>query len=93
MVKQVDIPSPNFPLICSYETSKLWHVDLYHLEPQEVPALELEEHWREGITMIEWPERLPLLPPYPLWITLALAPLEALSLNSFWSQGIIMWPI
>jgi tRNA A37 threonylcarbamoyladenosine biosynthesis protein TsaE len=62
MVKQVDIPNPTFPLICFYETSKdeSWHVDLYNLEAQEVPALGLEEHWREGITMIEWPERLPL---------------------------------
>ena len=72
MVTAVDVPSPTFPLICPYETKKgeLWHVDLYRLQPQEVLTLGLEEQWRQGITLIEWPERLPFMPPDPLWVRL-----------------------
>lgn len=61
-------PSPTFALVHPYDTLKgpLWHVDLYRLTPEEVPALGLEEHWQAGITLIEWPDRLTEHPPCPL---------------------------
>ena len=54
----LDVPSPTFTLVQAYDTpvGPLWHVDLYRLQPDEVPALGLEDH--AGIMLIEWPDRL-----------------------------------
>src|SRR4051812_262642 len=60
------VPSPTFTLVEVYETPRgaVWHFDLYRLEtPEQVFELGWEEALSEGITIIEWPERLgPLLP-------------------------------
>lgn len=61
-----EVPSPTFTLLQIYETAKgeVWHLDLYRLaEPSETIELGIEEVFREGICLIEWPDRLgPLLP-------------------------------
>lgn len=57
-----EVVSPTFTLAQRYETSKapVWHFDLYRLEdPSEVWELGIEEAFTEGISLIEWPERLP----------------------------------
>ncbi|MEL4897049.1 tRNA (adenosine(37)-N6)-threonylcarbamoyltransferase complex ATPase subunit type 1 TsaE [Crocosphaera sp. Alani8] len=62
------IVSPTFTLINEYHQGRLplYHLDLYRLEPEAVTRLYLEQYWEEetisGITAIEWPEKLPLLP-------------------------------
>ena len=60
------VPSPTFTLVEVYETPRgsFWHFDLYRLEAAEqVYELGWEEALAEGISIIEWPERLgPLLP-------------------------------
>ena len=60
------VPSPTFTLVEVYETARgtFWHFDLYRLEtPEQVFELGWEEALAEGISIIEWPERLgPLLP-------------------------------
>ena len=60
------VPSPTFTLVEVYDTPKgpFWHFDLYRLEePEQVFELGWEEALAEGISIIEWPERLgPLLP-------------------------------
>ena len=60
------VPSPTFTLVEVYETPRgsFWHFDLYRLEtPDQVFELGWEEALAEGISIIEWPERLgPLLP-------------------------------
>jgi tRNA threonylcarbamoyladenosine biosynthesis protein TsaE len=60
------VPSPTFTLVEVYETSRgsFWHFDLYRLEtPEQVFELGWEEALAQGISIIEWPERLgPLLP-------------------------------
>ncbi|MCW5732733.1 MAG: tRNA (adenosine(37)-N6)-threonylcarbamoyltransferase complex ATPase subunit type 1 TsaE [Enhydrobacter sp.] len=63
---QLIVPSPTFTLVEVYETPRgsFWHFDLYRLEtPEQVFELGWEEALAEGISLIEWPERLgPLLP-------------------------------
>ena len=71
-----EVPSPTFTLVQTYDTpaGTVWHVDLYRLEaPEEAFELALEDAFREGITLIEWPERLAaLLPRDRLEIRLAI---------------------
>lgn len=57
----VEVPSPTFNLVLTYDTpvGPLWHVDLYRIEhPRELDELGLYEHFPEGLTLIEWPERM-----------------------------------
>lgn len=56
-----EVPSPTFTLVQIYPRGdrEVWHFDLYRLEdPEEAQELGLEEAMAEGITLIEWPERL-----------------------------------
>lgn len=56
-----EVPSPTFTLVQIYPrgAQEVWHFDLYRLErPEEAAELGLEEALAEGITLIEWPERL-----------------------------------
>jgi tRNA threonylcarbamoyladenosine biosynthesis protein TsaE len=57
-----EVPSPTYTLVQTYEgdTGRLYHFDLYRLnESEEVWELGLEEALGQGISLIEWPERLP----------------------------------
>lgn len=56
-----EVPSPTFTLVQAYDAAPatIWHFDLYRLErPEESFELGLEDALAEGITLIEWPERL-----------------------------------
>jgi tRNA threonylcarbamoyladenosine biosynthesis protein TsaE len=62
-----EVPSPTFTLVEEYAfpgRPPVFHFDLYRLEtPAEAVELGIEEAFADGITLIEWPERLgPLLP-------------------------------
>ena len=72
-----EIPSPTFTLVQTYkpdasESAAVWHFDLYRLRgPEEAWELGIDEAFGEGVSVIEWPERLgSLLPPRRLQITL-----------------------
>jgi len=69
------VPSPTFTLVEVYDTPRgaIWHFDLYRLTAaDEVWELGFEEALAEGITLIEWPERLgSLLPADRLDVSLA----------------------
>ena len=62
-----DVPSPTFTLVEIYEPQDgppIWHFDLYRLEkPDDAYELGLEEALADGISLIEWPERLGALLP------------------------------
>ncbi|WP_428668681.1 tRNA (adenosine(37)-N6)-threonylcarbamoyltransferase complex ATPase subunit type 1 TsaE [Reyranella sp.] len=67
------VPSPTFTLVEVYETPRgsFWHFDLYRLEtPEQVFELGWEEALAEGISIVEWPERLGSLLPRHLSVTL-----------------------
>lgn len=56
-----DVPSPTFTLVQTYATTRgpIGHFDLFRLShPDEAFELGIEEAFAEGITLIEWPERL-----------------------------------
>lgn len=63
------IASPTFTLIVEYLDGRipLYHLDLYRLDPADVPSLNPELYWEglevePGIVAIEWAERLPYKP-------------------------------
>src|SRR6202162_3228197 len=60
-----EVPSPTFTLAQVYELADaaVWHFDCYRLrDPEEAWELGIEDAFRDGISLIEWPERLrPLL--------------------------------
>src|SRR5271165_3309592 len=68
-----EVPSPTFTLVQIYElgSAAIWHFDLYRLKsPEEAWELGVEDAFSEGISLIEWPERLgALLPKRRLEIT------------------------
>ena len=67
-----EVPSPTFTLVQIYElgAAAVWHFDLYRVtSPEEAWELGIEDAFAEGISLIEWPERLgPLMPPRRLEI-------------------------
>lgn len=61
-----DVPSPTFTLVQIYETAAfpLYHFDLYRLDAAD-DAIELgiDDAFVDGVSLIEWPERLGVLLP------------------------------
>lgn len=56
---ELDVPSPTFTIVQSYETPKggIWHVDLYRLgDVQELVEIGLLEALESNLCLIEWPE-------------------------------------
>lgn len=71
------VPSPSFTLVQTYPLpsgATAWHFDLWRLAgPEDLTELGWDEA-RQGIALVEWPERLgPLAPPEALHVTLAMA--------------------
>ncbi|MXP62995.1 tRNA (adenosine(37)-N6)-threonylcarbamoyltransferase complex ATPase subunit type 1 TsaE [Roseomonas sp. M0104] len=71
----LEVPSPSFTLVQGYDLPRgpAHHFDLYRLAgPEELEELGWEEA-REGIVLVEWPDRLGWLAP-PDALRLALRP-------------------
>lgn len=68
------VPSPTFTLLQTYERGlgPVYHFDLYRLsDPEEVWELGWEEAQADGLSLIEWPQRLgPLRPKSSLALNL-----------------------
>ena len=74
----VEVPSPTFTFCQAYDFDYgiIWHFDLYRMEkPEDAVELGIEQAFSEGISLIEWPERLGRwLPADCLTVTLADGP-------------------
>ncbi len=72
-----EVPSPTFTLVQMYEAEAgtVWHFDLYRLDaPDEALELGIEDAFYDGISLVEWPDRLGgLLPADRLDVTLSLS--------------------
>jgi tRNA threonylcarbamoyladenosine biosynthesis protein TsaE len=61
-----EVPSPTFSLVQIYDlaTIRVWHLDLYRLNaPADAFELGIEDAFSDGISLIEWPDRLGALLP------------------------------
>lgn len=70
-----EAPSPSFAIVQPYEPPEVrlavLHVDLYRIDdPGELDELGLEEARRDGVLLIEWPERAPGRWPDALHLTI-----------------------
>lgn len=69
-----EVASPSFTLVNEYEGPlPLFHLDLYRLEDeQELLGIDYDEYIRgDGVTVIEWADRIPqAVPRESLWIRL-----------------------
>lgn len=73
------VPSPTFTLVQTYPAVaagrpvEIWHFDLYRLKrAEEAYEVGIEEAFDQGVSLIEWPDRLgSLLPAKRLDVTLA----------------------
>lgn len=86
-----DVPSPTFTLVQVYDTEAgvVWHFDLYRLEkPDDALELGLDDAFADGISLMEWPDRLgPLLPRRRLDVTLAAGDTETSRKATLTAQG------
>ena len=71
-----EVPSPTFNLVFVYETNiaPVWHFDFYRLSDlREVYELGFEDALDQGVTLIEWPQRIcSLLPNHRIDITISI---------------------
>ena len=57
---QGEVTSPSFVLhsVCRLDQRTVHHLDLYRIStPEEILPLEVEELVREGLVLVEWPEK------------------------------------
>ncbi|MGE5197707.1 MAG: tRNA (adenosine(37)-N6)-threonylcarbamoyltransferase complex ATPase subunit type 1 TsaE [Deltaproteobacteria bacterium] len=90
-IKKNEIVSPSFVLLRQYCGARLplYHFDLYRLKsPADILGLGYEEYlYADGVTVIEWPDRLKyLLPENYLGIKLSIIGEQARTLE-FRAQG------
>lgn len=56
-----DVPSPTFTLLQVYEAKDfdIYHYDMYRIKsPEEVFELGIEDAFYQGVSLIEWPEKM-----------------------------------
>ena len=71
---KTEVPSPTFTLLQIYDTPHfpVYHFDMYRLKsPTEAYEIGIEDAFAEGVSLIEWPEKIgKLLPARHIAVTL-----------------------
>ena len=65
-LKNQDVPSPTFTLLQTYDTPNfpIYHFDMYRLKSaDEAYEIGIEDAFAEGVSLIEWPEKMESLLP------------------------------
>ena len=65
-----EVPSPTFTLVQTYDAEKftIYHYDLYRIKAaEEIFELGVEEAFYEGVSLIEWPEKMAQYAPRNMW--------------------------
>ena len=74
LCKAEDVPSPTFTLLQTYEAKdfEIYHFDMYRLKnPEEAFEIGIEDAFIDGVSLIEWPEKIGyLLPKNAIRITI-----------------------
>lgn len=89
------VPSPTFTLVQTYASSRgtVFHFDLYRLppdQPRQIYELGWDDALLDGISLVEWPERLgPLVPRHALLLELT-PTLDGLA-RSITASGSLDW--
>ncbi len=69
-----DVPSPTFTILQTYEANDfdIYHFDMYRLKKEdEAFEIGIEDAFVEGVSLIEWPEKIgSLLPKNAIKITI-----------------------
>lgn len=61
---EMNVPSPTYTLVQTYDDDNIWHFDLYRMEdPQDIYDIGWEEALQARLCLIEWPSRLGTLRP------------------------------
>ena len=61
LIGEKEVPSPTFTLLQTYETPNfdIYHFDMYRLKsPQEAYEIGIEDAFAEGVSFIEWPDKI-----------------------------------
>jgi tRNA threonylcarbamoyladenosine biosynthesis protein TsaE len=86
-----EVPSPTFTLVQLYDFPDfmLYHFDLYRIDrAEDVFELGIEDALAEGVSLIEWPEKMAsLLPVERLDIDLSQGPVETARLATLTPHG------
>lgn len=90
-----EVPSPTFTLVQMYQAARaaIYHFDFYRIEEaDEAWEIGIEEAFADGISLIEWPERLGgILPPDRLDVSLATAADEGETVRKITLVGTAGW--
>lgn len=86
-----EVPSPTFTLVQLYDFPDfmLYHFDLYRIErAEEIFELGIEDALADGVSLIEWPEKMAsLLPVERLDIDLSQGPAETARVTTLTPHG------
>ena len=78
LTQATEVPSPTFTLLQVYDTPAfpIYHFDMYRLKnPLEAYEIGIEDAFAEGVSLIEWPEKLGnLLPPKHISVYIDIIP-------------------